>query len=131
MLYDFGPRLLKLRKRRGFTQQALAEKVKLLDPNLRLTDSVLGKYEKDQSIPRLSEAAAISDVLDVSLDYLAEGEKIQTLSLKELNSNQIQLMVDLISYFRKKNRSTLGVNLDSISQEDATLIARMLSEFYR
>lgn len=131
MLYDFGPRLLKLRKRRGFTQQALAEKVKLLDPNLRLTDSVLGKYEKDQSIPRLSEAAAISDVLDVSLDYLAEGEKIQTLSLKELNSNQIQLMVDLISYFRKKNRSTLGFNLDSISQEDATLIARMLSEFYR
>lgn len=131
MLYDFGPRLLKLRKRRGFTQQALAEKVKLLDPNLRLTDSVLGKYEKDQSIPRLSEAAAISDVLDASLDYLAEGEKIQTLSLKELNSNQIQLMVDLISYFRKKNRSTLGFNLDSISQEDATLIARMLSEFYR
>lgn len=131
MLYDFGPRLLKLRKRRGFTQQALAEKVKLLDPNLRLTDSVLGKYEKNQSIPRLSEAAAISDVLDVSLDYLAEGEKIQTLSLKELNSNQIQLMVDLISYFRKKNRSTLGFNLDSISQEDATLIARMLSEFYR
>jgi len=131
MLYAFGPRLLKLRKRRGFTQQALAEKVKLLDPNLRLTDSVLGKYEKDQSIPRLSEAAAISDVLDVSLDYLAEGEKIQTLSLKELNSNQIQLMVDLISYFRKKNRSTLGFNLDSISQEDATLIARMLSEFYR
>lgn len=131
MLYDFGPRLLRLRRRRGLTQQALADRVKMLDPNLRLTDSVLGKYEKDQSVPRLSEAAAISDVLDVSLDYLAEDEKIQTLSLKELNKKQIQLLVELVSYFRRKNRSTLTTNLDSISPEDAALIARILAEFYR
>lgn len=131
MLYDFGPRLLRLRRRRGLTQQALADRVKMLDPNLRLTDSVLGKYEKDQSVPRLSEAAAISDVLDVSLDYLAEGEKIQTLSLKELNKKQIQLLVELVSYFRRKNRSTLTSNLDSIPPEDAALIARVLAEFYR
>lgn len=131
MLYDFGPRLLRLRRRRGLTQQALADRVKMLDPNLRLTYSVLGKYEKDQSVPRLSEAAAISDVLDVSLDYLAEGEKIQTLSLKELNKKQIQLLVELVSYFRRKNRSTLTSNLDSIPPEDAALIARVLAEFYR
>ena len=47
MLYDFGPRLLKLRKDKNLTQQMVVERAKGLDPNLRLSDTVLGKYERD------------------------------------------------------------------------------------
>ena len=83
MLYDFGPRLLKLRKDKNLTQQMVVERAKGFDPNLRLSDSVLGKYESDLAVPRLTEAAALADVLNVSLDYLTSGEKCNVLSLKE------------------------------------------------
>ena len=82
MLYDFGPRLLKLRKDKNLTQQMVVERAKGFDPNLRLSDSVLGKYESDLAVPRLTEAAALADVLNVSLDYLTSGEKCNVLSLK-------------------------------------------------
>ena len=69
MLYDFGPRLLKLRKDKNLTQQMVVERAKGFDPNLRLSDSVLGKYESDLAVPRLTEAAALADVLNVSFRY--------------------------------------------------------------
>ena len=93
MLYDFGPRLLKLRKDKNLTQQMVVERAKGFDPNLRLSDSVLGKYESDLAVPRLTEAAALADVLNVSLDYLTSGEKCNVLSLKELSPEQVQLLM--------------------------------------
>lgn len=104
MLYDFGPRLLKLRKDKNLTQQMVVERAKGFDPNLRLSDSVLGKYESDLAVPRLTEAAALADVLNVSLDYLTSGEKCNVLSLKELSPEQVQLLMDLTAYIRTKIR---------------------------
>lgn len=69
MVYEFGARLLQLRKAKNLTQQALADRAKALDPDLRLSDSVLGKYEGDRAVPRLTEAAALAEVLGVSLDF--------------------------------------------------------------
>ena len=102
MLYDFGPRLLKLRKDKNLTQQMVVERAKGFDPNLRLSDSVLGKYESDLAVPRLTEAAALADVLNVSLDYLTSGEKCNVLSLKELSPEQVQLLMDLTAYIRTR-----------------------------
>ena len=68
MLYDFGPRLLKLRKDKNLTQQMVVERAKGFDPNLRLSDSVLGKYETDLAVPRLTEAAAMTDVFLVTMN---------------------------------------------------------------
>ena len=95
MLYDFGPRLLKLRKDKNLTQQMVVERAKGFDPNLRLSDSVLEKYESDLAVPRLTEAAALADVLNVSLDYLTSGEKCNALSLKELSPEQVQFAYGL------------------------------------
>ena len=108
MLYDFGPRLLKLRKEKNLTQQMVVERAKGFDPNLRLSDSVLGKYEGDLAVPRLTEAAALADVLNVSLDYLTSGEKCNVLSLKELSPEQVQLLMDLTAYIRTKKRRSQG-----------------------
>ena len=108
MLYDFGPRLLKLRKDKNLTQQMVVERAKGFDPNLRLSDSVLGKYESDLAVPRLTEAAALADVLNVSLDYLTSGEKCNVLSLKELSPEQVQLLMDLTAYIRTKKRRSQG-----------------------
>lgn len=69
MVYEFGARLLQLRKEKNLTQQVLVDRAKALDPDLRLSDSVLGKYESDHAVPRLTEAAALAEVLGVSLDF--------------------------------------------------------------
>lgn len=81
MLYDFGPRLLKLRKDKNLTQQMVVERAKGFDPNLRLSDSVLGKYESDLAVPRLTEAAVLADVLNVSLRRWTKGYTIKQLNM--------------------------------------------------
>ena len=55
-------------------------------------------------MPRLAEAVALADVLDVSLDFLLRGETYQTLPLKNFTEEQIQLLLDLSVYFRQQNR---------------------------
>lgn len=46
MLYDFGPRLLKLRKDKNLTQQMVVERAKGFDPNLRLFRFSAGEIRK-------------------------------------------------------------------------------------
>ncbi len=98
MVYEFGLRLLQLRKAKNLTQQALVDRAKALDPDLHLSDSALGKYEGDHSVPRLAEAAALAEVLGVSLDFLTSGETSRTLPLKGLNETQIQPATKKINF---------------------------------
>ena len=127
MLYDFGPRLLKLRKDKNLTQQMVVERAKGFD--LRLSDSVLEKYESDLAVPRLTEAAALADVLNVSLDYLTSGEKCNALSLKELSPEQVQLLMDLTAYIRTKKRRSQGhKNVPKPTTEETELITRLIAE---
>lgn len=129
MLYDFGPRLLRLRREKRLTQQALVDRAKALDPNLHLSDSVLGKYENDRAIPRLTEASAIADVLDVSLDYLTSGESYRCLSLKDLSEEQYQLLFDLVAYLRQQNVAPVNPNpKKQPTPKEAMLIAKVISE---
>lgn len=132
MLYDFGPRLLQLRKEQNLSQQELVDKAKARDPQLRLTDSVIGKYERDLTVPRLTEAAALADALDVSLDYLAYGVKCEILQLKQLNDMQAQLLFDLAKFFRIKNgKTSWDTKHNSLSKEEAEIIARAIDEIMK
>ena len=49
---------VKTAERKNLTQQMVVERAKGFDPNLRLSDSVQGKYEGNLAVPRLTEAAA-------------------------------------------------------------------------
>lgn len=103
MVDEFGARIAKLRKARNLSQRALVDRAKALDPNLRLSHSALGSYERNSTVPRLAEAVALADVLDVSLDFLLRGEAYRTLPLKNLTDEQTQLLLDLSVYFRQQN----------------------------
>ena len=129
MVYEFGARLLQLRKAKNLTQQALADRAKALDPDLRLSDSVLGKYEGDRAVPRLTEAAALAEVLGVSLDFLTCGETSRTLPLKGLPETQIELLLELTKLLRQQNEKC-SQNKQRIKPtiEQATLIAQLIQE---
>ena len=64
MLY--GKRIKQARIEKGLTQRQLAEKVSV-HPN------AIGEYERGTVVPSFTIMARISEVLDVSLDWLAGG----------------------------------------------------------
>lgn len=59
----FSKRLTELRKKKGYSQEELAKKVKI-HPN------IIGRYERGETTPALDVSFKLADVLDVSLDYL-------------------------------------------------------------
>lgn len=58
-----GEKLQRLRKQRGWSQEALAEK-------MAVTRQTVSKWELDQSVPELNCITRFSDLFGVSVDYL-------------------------------------------------------------
>ena len=130
MVDDFGARIAKLRKTRKLSQRALAERAKALDPNLRLSHSALGNYERNITAPRLAGAVARAEVLDVSLDFLLRGDAYRTLPLRNLTEDQIQLLLNLSTYFRQQNSLDKAKKETEPTKEQVALVARMMKEVF-
>lgn len=62
-----GEKIQKLRKQNGLSQEALAEKV-------MVTRQTISKWELGQSLPDLDFVARLSDIFNVSSDYLIKDE---------------------------------------------------------
>jgi transcriptional regulator with XRE-family HTH domain len=62
---SFGNRIISSRKKRKVSQSDLALEIGV-HPN------VLGRYERDETIPSVEVAAKIAKALNISLDYLVE-----------------------------------------------------------
>ena len=58
-----GEKIQKLRKQQGLSQEALAEKV-------TVTRQTISKWELGQSLPDLDFIAQLSEIFNVSSDYL-------------------------------------------------------------
>ena len=81
-------------------------------------------------MPRLAEAVALADVLDVSLDFLLRGETYRTLPLRNLTEEQIQLLLELSTYFRQQNSSNREKKGAEPTKEQVALFARMMKEIF-
>ena len=57
----FGQRIAALRKERGMTQEALAQK-------LGITNQAVSKWESDQCCPDIMQLPALADIFEISLD---------------------------------------------------------------
>ena len=68
---DFKERLKDLRKRRGLSQVALAER-------LGLSKSTIGAYETGDITPSLEALNLIADFFNVDIDYLLGKEEVST-----------------------------------------------------
>ncbi len=60
---DLGEKIFKLRKERGLSQEALAEKV-------GTTRQVISKWENNQGFPETEKLLLLSNVFEVSVDFL-------------------------------------------------------------
>ena len=62
-----GEKIQRLRKETGLSQEALAEKI-------NVTRQTVSKWECNQSSPDLDFIAQLSDIFNVSADYLIQAE---------------------------------------------------------
>lgn len=96
---SFGKRLLETRKKRGISQEELAEKLGTKGP-------AIGRYERDEMKPSIEAAAKIADILNVSLDYLVGKTDM------ELDKAMLK-RIQLISKLPDKEKEYVFVFLDS------------------
>lgn len=64
----FGEKLFKLRKEKGLSQEALAEQV-------GTTRQAISKWENDQGFPETEKLLQLSNIFEISTDFLLKDEK--------------------------------------------------------
>ena len=69
-MYDLGSRLKSIRLKRGLTQKELAAKISK-------SVSAVSSYESNAQLPPLDVLESIALTLNVSIDYLINGEEFQ------------------------------------------------------
>jgi transcriptional regulator with XRE-family HTH domain len=93
---NFSEKLLTLRKSKDLTQAQLAEK-------LNISRQSISKWESGQSIPELDKILELSNIFDVTTDYLLKPSEIDELSVKtEILEKQQQQML-----LREKKRGII------------------------
>ena len=91
---SIGETISSLRKKKGMTQNELAEK-------MNVTDKAVSKWERDLSCPDINTISKLADILDVSVEELLKAKK------KE-NSNTAK-MKDLINLIFKAVALAMGI----------------------
>src|SRR5690606_32375748 len=77
---SFGKRLSELRKKRGLSQEEVANMIGTKGP-------AIGRYEREIAKPTIEVATRLAKILEVSLDYLVGNSDV------ELDKNLIKKIV--------------------------------------
>lgn len=82
---NIGDKLVELRKKKGLSQEELAEK-------LNVTRQTISKWKLNQTSPNISQAKEISRLFNVSLDELVSNN-INDILITKINKNDKSLKV--------------------------------------
>jgi len=96
---SFGKRLLEARKKKGMSQEELAEQLGTKGP-------AIGRYERDEMKPSIEAAARMADILNVSLDYLVGKTDLAL-------DNTMMKRIQLVSKLPAKEKECVYLLLDS------------------
>ena len=94
-MIEFGERIKKLRKQKTLTQEQLAKR-------LWVTKSIISAYESGSKYPSLDMLIKLSQIFNVSTDYLLGINKKQYIDISNLNENQIEIIKKIIEEFINK-----------------------------
>ena len=84
------------------SQEALGRRVGRSTP-------IISSYENNLKFPPLDVLIDMSNVFNVSLDYLVGKKKTKSLNTNGLNQNQIDLLHLIVEEFREQNRAINGL----------------------
>ncbi len=83
------------RKQKNLTQTQLAEK-------LNITDRAVSKWERGMSMPDTSIMMELCDILEITVNELLSGEKID---MENNNQKKEQLLLDMVKELERKNKT--------------------------
>lgn len=110
----FGAKLKQARQNSKLSQEQLAEK-------LNVSRSAIAKWETDKGMPDIDNLKAISQLLDISIDYLlAEDKQISFQTIKE--------PINLDNYKKHKLRHSKKDSVVVEKYSDATAIYLLFRE---
>ena len=98
----FAKNIKNLRKELGLTQTELANKI-------YINKSMISAYEKGTRMPSLDALIALSETLNVSIDFLlgiqrdSTNDRETTIDISGLTEKQKKIIADLIETFREQN----------------------------
>ena len=90
-----GKFIAECRKQKGLTQMQLAEK-------LGITDKAISKWERGIAMPDSSIMLELCGILDITVNELLSGEKI---NMENNNQKNEQLLLDMAKELEKKNKT--------------------------
>lgn len=94
-----GEFIARVRKSKGMTQQELAEK-------LHVTDRAISNYENGRRIPDVSLFKPLCEILDISVNELINGEKIE---LDKVLSTSDNTIINTLNINKNNNRKAKHV----------------------
>lgn len=116
-MYDLGFRIKEIRTQRGMAQKELAKRI-------NKSKSAVCGYESEAQVPPLDVLVSIASVLNVSLDYLAGFEDNNTISLRNLTSQQKRIIHLLLDEFSCPTNTS-----PKLSQQQITVIQELICLF--
>ncbi|MDO4275782.1 MAG: helix-turn-helix transcriptional regulator [Eubacteriales bacterium] len=117
---NFAEKIFALRKSRNLTQEQLAEQ-------LNVSRQSISKWESGQAVPELEKVVAMSQIFDVTIDYLLKPSEIDELSVKtEILEKQQQ---QLLNREQKRNK-LIRCSLYSLGIYLLFFVVYMIGHFY-
>lgn len=116
-MYDLGFRIKEIRAQRGMAQNELAKRI-------NKSKSAVCGYENDAQVPPLDVLISIASVLNVSLDYLAGFEDNDSISLRNLTSQQKDIISLLLDEFTHPTNTS-----PRLSEQQITIIQEIICLF--
>ena len=117
-MFDFGNHLRMLRERYGISQEELGRRV-------GRAGSVISNYENNLKLPSLDVLITMSEIYNVSLDYLVGFNKEDQVLLTNMTEEQRDLVHRLIKELKKSTRPVGG----GLSAEQQVILNLIMKEF--
>ncbi len=114
MTQTFGSRISALRKEKGMTQSALAEK-------MGVTDKAVSKWERDLSFPDVGSLPKLAQIFELSVDELLQGTPVPKAETAGENAG------DLVRLILKGVALAMGVAAAVLSFLNAVAPAQAVS----
>ena len=116
-----GEKIQKLRKQRGLSQEALAEKV-------TVTRKTISKWERGNGFPEVSLLLPLCNELEITVNELLSGERVSEEDyLKKAEENMVNLVREAQERKKKIILSAMAAGLTIIAAVPLFLLSGMLA----
>lgn len=117
---DISEKILKLRKANNLSQENLAEQ-------LNVSRQSISKWETGQSVPETEKLIALSEIFNVTIDYLLKPSEIDEISIRtEILEKQQQQLVEK----ERKNDKILFIVLSCLATYLVAFAIYIIGHFY-